>query len=112
MLVQLTCFHGQEPENLVTIGLIVFLAHLWNSWHLEFLIKFFPGGAFVDKTRNALHFGIVCDKDQDDEIMLETSGQFSVGKSMTLCKMPLAYSSPLWQELPFSRSYVLWAEKE
>ena len=45
---------------------------------IGFLIKLFPGGALVDNMSNTLHFRIVCDKNQDGEIMFETSGQFSV----------------------------------
>ena len=45
---------------------------------IGFLIKLFPGGALVDNMNNTLHFRIVCDKNQDDEIMFETSGQFSM----------------------------------
>ena len=45
---------------------------------IGFLIKLFAGGALVDDMNNTLHFRIVCDKNQDDEIMFETSGQFSM----------------------------------
>lgn len=66
MLVKLTCYKGQDLENLVTIGLTVFWAHLHNAWQLGFLIKLFPGGAFVDKMSNTLHFRIVSDKNEDE----------------------------------------------
>lgn len=78
MLAKLTCFNGQELEKLVTIGLIVvFLAYLWDSWPLGVLLKL-SGRGFMDKMCNTLHFRMVYDKNQGDEIIFETSGYFSV----------------------------------